>query len=81
MKILSIGKELHHDGLDITSIEASSLPENDDLELYTYIIVNGGDGTIEEHLNNSMTWIMYLPLFSTLPVLSMSLPRSTVHPR
>lgn len=45
MKILSIGKELYHNGLDITSIEASSLPELHDIELYTYVIINGGDGT------------------------------------
>ena len=50
MKILSIGKTLHHDGLDITSIETSSLPEHDDLELYTYIVINGGDGTIRRVL-------------------------------
>jgi len=51
MKILSIGKTLHHDGLDITSIEASSLPKHHDIELYTYIIINGGDGTIRRVLN------------------------------
>ena len=50
MKILSIGKELHHDGLNITSIEASSLPEFHDIELYDYIIINGGDGTIRRVL-------------------------------
>ena len=51
MKILSIGKTLHHDGLDITSIEISSLPEHHDIERYTYIIINGGDGTIRRVLN------------------------------
>ena len=50
MKILSIGKTLHHDGLDITSIEASSLPVHHDIELYTYVIINGGDGTIRRVL-------------------------------
>ena len=50
MKILSIGKKLHHDRLDITFIEASSLPEHHDIELYTYIIINGGDGTIRRVL-------------------------------
>jgi hypothetical protein len=50
MKILSIGKTLHHDGLDITSIETSSLPEHHDIERYTYIIINGGDGTIRRVL-------------------------------
>jgi hypothetical protein len=50
MKILSIGKNLYHDQLDITSIETSSLPEHHDIELYTYIIINGGDGTIRRVL-------------------------------
>jgi len=50
MKVLSIGKKLHHDGLDITSIEASSLSEHHDIELYTYVIINGGDGTIRRVL-------------------------------
>ncbi len=51
MKILSIGKPLLHDGLDITSIEASSLQKHHDIELYAYIIINGGDGTIRRVLN------------------------------
>ena len=50
MRILSIGKTLHHDGLDITSTEASSLPEHHDIELYDYVIINGGDGTIRRVL-------------------------------
>ena len=50
MKILSIGKTLHHDGLDITSIETSSLLEHHDIELFKYIIINGGDGTIRRVL-------------------------------
>ena len=51
MKILSIGKTLHHDKLDITSIEASSLHEHHNIETYTYVIINGGDGTIRRVLN------------------------------
>jgi hypothetical protein len=64
MKILSIGKVLHYDGLDITSIEASSLHEHHDIELYTYIIINGGDGTIRRvlkqlhNLNNIPVFIL-----------------------
>lgn len=50
MKILSIAKVLQHDRLDITSIEASSLPEYHDIEAYKYIIINGGDGTIRRVL-------------------------------
>jgi len=51
MKILSIGKTLHHDKLDITSIDASSLHEHHNIETYTYVIINGGDGTIRRVLN------------------------------
>jgi len=46
MRILSIGAELEHDGLDITSIKESSLPMLPDLEAFTHIIISGGDGTI-----------------------------------
>jgi len=46
MQILSIGAELEHDGLDITSIKESSLPMLPDLEKFTHIIISGGDGTI-----------------------------------
>jgi hypothetical protein len=50
MKILSIGKTWQHDKLDITSIEVSSLAKHHDIEMYKYIIVNGGDGTIRRVL-------------------------------
>jgi len=55
MHILSIGKKLVHSGLDITYIEASSLPEHHDIESYEYIIINGGDGTIRRVLNQLHT--------------------------
>ena len=55
MHILSIGKKLTHSGLDITYIEASSLPEHHDIESYEYIIINGGDGTIRRVLNQLHT--------------------------
>ncbi|WP_415408109.1 diacylglycerol kinase family protein [Sulfurovum sp. CS9] len=64
MKILSIGKKLHHDGLNITFIEPSSLREHHNIELYTYIIINGGDGTIRRvlkqlhNLNNMPIFIL-----------------------
>lgn len=66
MKILSIGKTLHHDGLDILSIEASSLPEHHDIELYTYIIINGGDGTIRRVLNQLYD-LDHMPIFILNP--------------
>ncbi len=66
MKILSIGKTLHHDGLDITSIEASSLPEHHDIELYTYVIINGGDGTIRRVLKQ-LHALDHMPIFILNP--------------
>ena len=66
MKILSIGKTLHHDGLDITSIEASSLSEHHDIERYTYIIINGGDGTIRRVLKQ-LHDLDHIPVFILNP--------------
>jgi len=66
MKILSIGKTLYHDGLDITSIEVSSLPEHHNIELYTYIIINGGDGTIRRVLNQ-LHDLDHIPIFILNP--------------
>jgi len=50
MKILSIGKTVLHEHLEITSVETASLPEHHDIEQYDYIIINGGDGTIRRVL-------------------------------
>ncbi len=66
MKILSIGKTIHHNRLDITSIEASSLPEHHDIELYNYIIINGGDGTIRRVLNQLHN-LDHIPIFILNP--------------
>jgi diacylglycerol kinase family enzyme len=55
MKILSIGRTLSHEGLNITSIEASSLPEHHDIEQFGYVIINGGDGTIRRVLTQLHT--------------------------
>jgi hypothetical protein len=46
MRILSIGKTLQHDTLDIVSIDESSLHTLPDIEAFPYIIISGGDGTI-----------------------------------
>ena len=66
MKILSIGKAIHHDGVDIISIETSSLPEHHDIELYTYIIINGGDGTIRRVLKQLHN-LDHMPVFILNP--------------
>ncbi|MCB4754889.1 MAG: hypothetical protein LGB52_04815 [Sulfurovum sp.] len=46
LRILSIGKEIVHDGLTIDSITIDSLSQHDGIEQYDYIIINGGDGAI-----------------------------------
>lgn len=51
MRILSIGRTLKHDRLNITSIEASELDTRQDIKTYDYIIVSGGDGTIRRVIN------------------------------
>jgi len=66
MRILSIGKTIYHDKLDITSIEASSLVEHQDIELYKYIIINGGDGTIRRVLKQLHT-LNNMPIFILNP--------------
>ena len=50
MKILSIGKEIRHEGLDIVSITTSELQSEHTIEKYDYVIINGGDGTIRRVL-------------------------------
>ena len=57
IKILSIGKDIIYDGLDITYIKYPS--EDTNFKLYNYIIINGGDGMIRRvlkechHLENT----------------------------
>lgn len=50
MKILSVGKEIDYEGLDIVSITASDLHNEHNIEAYDYVILNGGDGTIRRVL-------------------------------
>ena len=66
MKILSIGKTIHHDGLNITSIKSSSLYERHDIELYKYIIINGGDGTIRRVIKQ-LHDLDHIPIFILNP--------------
>jgi hypothetical protein len=46
MDILSIGKTIQHDTINITTISESELSSHPDIGRYDYIIINGGDGTI-----------------------------------
>lgn len=66
MKILSVGRTLSHEDLDITSIEASSLPEHHDIERYDYVIINGGDGTIRRVLSQLHS-LKQMPVFILNP--------------
>ncbi len=66
MRLLSIGKELHHNGLNITYIDPSSLSEHHDIETYDYIIINGGDGTIRRVLSQLHT-LNHIPVFILNP--------------
>ena len=66
MRILSIGKIIHHNKLEITSIETASLPEHHDIEQYDYVIINGGDGTIRRVLKQLHT-LKDIPTFILNP--------------
>ena len=66
MKLLSIGKTMSHPGLEITSIETSSLASHHDLAQYDYIIINGGDGTIRRVLKHLHT-LQEQPVFILNP--------------
>ena len=66
MYLLSIGKTIQHDGLNITSIEASSLSEHHNIEAYDYIIINGGDGTIRRVIKQ-LHDLDHIPVFILNP--------------
>ncbi len=46
MQILSINKNVFHDRLDIVTVSESELATLETITGYSYIIINGGDGTI-----------------------------------
>lgn len=64
MRILSIGKTLQHDTLNIISIDISALATHPNIESYDHIIISGGDGTIRrvikilQHIPHSATFIL-----------------------
>jgi hypothetical protein len=66
MKILSIGKTIYHEKLDITSIKSSSLYKYHNIELYKYIIINGGDGTIRRVIKQ-LHDLDHMPIFILNP--------------
>jgi hypothetical protein len=71
MKILSIEKEISHIDLDIISIKASELDEHKDIESYSYIIINGGDGSIRRVLRR-LKDLKSPPIFILNPIGSLN---------
>jgi len=67
MRILSIGKTIQHDTLNITSIEASALQAHPEIETYHYIIVSGGDGTIRRVIK-ALQGIQHSAIFILNPI-------------
>ena len=66
MRILSLGDNIHHDRLDITSIKTDTLDQHHDIESYDYIIIHGGDGTIRRVLKQLHT-LRKIPTFILNP--------------
>lgn len=64
MQILSIGKTIKHDKLNITTIEPTALLTHPNIKKYSYIIISGGDGTIRrvvkslQHIETHPTFIL-----------------------
>ena len=67
MKILSIGKTIHHSGLDITSVDSLSIEKYHDIKVYKYIIINGGDGTIRRVIKQLHN-LNYTPILILNPI-------------
>jgi len=55
MKILSIGKKIQFNTLEILSIEHHELSDIQDLSSYAYIIIHGGDGAIRRTIKALQT--------------------------
>jgi hypothetical protein len=66
MDILSIGKSIQHDTINITTITESELGSHPNIQHYDYIIISGGDGTIRRVLKTIHT-LETLPPFILNP--------------
>jgi len=55
LKLLSIGKKIEHEALEIDSIMESELIHEHSIEEYSYVIINGGDGMIRRVLKQLHT--------------------------
>lgn len=64
MRLLCIGKVLQHQGLHITYTQEENLSTQPDMEVFDYIIISGGDGTVRrvvkalQHVQHSATFIL-----------------------
>jgi len=67
MKILSIGKKIQYNGLNILSIEYNELSKIKDFSSYNYIIISGGDGSIRRVMK-SLQHVETLPPFILNPL-------------
>jgi hypothetical protein len=67
MKILSIGKEINYEGLDITSIDISEITKQHNIEEYDYVIISGGDGRIRRTLQQ-LHDLDHIPTFILNPI-------------
>jgi len=63
MKILSIGKKIQHANLEIISFEFSALEKIDEITLYDYIIITGGDGAVRRAIKQLLKLNQTLPPF------------------
>jgi len=67
IKILSIGREITYSGIDIVSIKPSQLSQEHDIESYSHVIINGGDGMVRRVLKQLHT-LDSLPKFILNPI-------------
>ena len=61
MNILSIGKKIQFNTLNITSIKFSDLHTVENIEIYDYLIISGGDGAIRRTVKQLHTLPTPLP--------------------
>ena len=61
MNILSIGKKIQFNPLNITFIELADLHTVENIEIYDYLIISGGDGAIRRTVKQLHTLPTPLP--------------------
>jgi hypothetical protein len=68
MKILSIGKNIQDDHMDIENIDMHKLCKIEDISQYRYILISGGDGTIRRVVKALHKKHINLPPFILNPI-------------